>query len=321
MMKADKIKSPIISRNKKDPTQSSKQLASTYRNIKSRYIKINKKIINIINLYLIGYEQTTNKDYLFKSGRLYKVNSGYVYDLSARQFADIAKKIQNIIDEYLLEGGELSLWVFSFIETQYRRGTHSAFINLSHQSNYYAEQTTLTALLSKPAYVNQIMMAFTLSFNNWKSLSETTKVDLSSVLANAIARGINPKDTAKVISDRLNVSFSKAKSLAQTEQLAAYRQSQWSEAQWASDRLGLKTSLLHQSALSPTTRLTHAYWHGKTRTPDEVREWYEESGNRFNCHCSQVPVLLDENGQTYNGASINKLRNDFKQWEREIRNE
>nr|WP_198236029.1 MULTISPECIES: phage minor head protein [unclassified Gilliamella] len=222
--------------------------------------------------------------------------------------------MQGILDEYLLEGGRENFWILSTIENEYRRGTHSAYINLSHQSAYYAEQTTFMELLSKPAYQNQIKQAFTLTFNDWKSLTQTAKSDLSHVLASSISRGINPRETAQIISKRLDVSMTKARALAQTEQLGAMRQAQWNETKWSSERLGLRTALLHMSAKLATSRATHVYWDGRIRTVEEVENWYEENGNRYNCHCAQIPILLNENGEPYNKFVIEQLTKEREVW-------
>lgn len=310
----NKIKSPIIPRNKKDPTQSFKSLNKTYRNIENRYHKIKLRFNELLSLYLKGVERESNQSFIFSQGTIYQANSNYIYDLSASELDALHKLMQDILDEYLLEGGRESFWRLSTIEDEYNRGTHSAYINLSYQSAYYAEETTLMVLLAKPAYQNQIKQAFTLSFNGWKSLTETAKSDLSHVLASAIARGINPRETAKIISKRLEVSMSKAKSLAQTEQLAAYRQAQWNETTWTQERLGLNTALLHISAKLPTSRVTHVYWDGRIRTVEDVQNWYEENGNRYNCHCAQLPILLNENGEPYNKFVIEQLTKEREKW-------
>lgn len=314
MMKADKIKSPIIPRNKKDPTQSYKSLNKTYRNIENRYYNIKLRLKDVFNQYLVGRERESNQGYIFREGVIYQANSNYIYDISPNDLEALLARVQDILDEYLLEGGRDKFWMLSTIENEYKRGTHSAYINLAQQSAYYAEQTTFVTLLSKPVYLNQIKQAFLLTFNDWKGLTEAAKTDLCHVLASAIARGINPRETAQIISKRLGVSMSKAKALAQTEQIGALRQSQWNETQWASERLGLKTALLHISAKLLTSRLTHVYWDGRIRTPEEVKDWYEESGNRFNCHCSQIPILLNEKNQPYNESAIARLCEEREKW-------
>ena len=310
----EKIKNPIVSKNKKDPTQSHKSLNNTYRNIENRYNSIKLKIKNILDTFLTGRETVSNQSFIFRGGIIYQANSNYIYDISPRELETLLELIQGVADEYLLSGGSDDFWMYSVIQDEYRRGTHSAFTNLAYQSSYYAEQTTFTTLLSSTVYQNQIKQAFLLTFNDWKSLTEVAKSDLSNVLASAISRGVNPKETAKIISKRLDVSMSRAKALAQTEQLGAYRKAQWNETDWCNERLGLRTGLLHISAQLNTSRVSHVFWHGKVRTVEEVADWYEESGNRFNCHCSQIPVLLNEKGEMVNSFVVEQLKNERIKW-------
>ncbi|MCX8656519.1 hypothetical protein J3U08_06920, partial [Gilliamella sp. B2894] len=82
MMKTDRIKSPIIPRNKKDPTQSYKSLNKTYRNIENRYYNIKLRLKDIFNQYLVGRERSPNQGYIFREGVIYQANSNYIYDIS-----------------------------------------------------------------------------------------------------------------------------------------------------------------------------------------------------------------------------------------------
>ncbi len=106
--------------------------------------------------------------------------------------------------------------------------------------------------------------------------------------------------------------MSKAKNIAQTEQVGALREAQWNETDWASERLGLNTGLLHLSALKPTTGTTHAFWHGKVRTVQEVRDWYAVDGNKYHCYCSQIPVLLNDDGSIFSEGLADKLARERK---------
>ena len=73
-------------------------------------------------------------------------------------------------------------------------------------------------------------------------------------------------------------------------------------------------SLLWLSALKPTTRSWHASRHGKVYTTEEVRDFYAENGNRYNCYCSQIPVLLNDDGSIFNQGLAEKLAKERKQW-------
>ena len=163
-------------------------------------------------------------------------------------------------------------------------------------------------------YQNQIAAAYIGTYSDWKLESDRARGDLANVIADAIGRGVNPRETAQVISKRLDVSMSRAKNMAQTEQVGALRQAQWNETDWAADRLGLKTGLLWLSALKPTTRSWHASRHGKVYTTEQVRDFYAENGNRYNCYCSQIPVLLNDDDSIFNKGLVEKLVKERKAW-------
>ncbi|CAH3354791.1 hypothetical protein AI2697V1_3160 [Enterobacter cloacae] len=293
-----------------------------YRDIEERYLGIKRALKALFDQRLTGREREANShNWHFlchdhgEDMRLYQVNAGkFIYDMSAQELADLMEAVQSILDDELLEGGSQNLWVMDYVIAEYDRGTLNAFTNLSVQSQVYASQTTLQQLLSSPGYLNQIAAARLTTFSDWKVISDTARGDLANIITDAVARGVNPRETASVISKRLDVSMSKAKNIAQTEQVGALRQAQWNETDWAADRLGLNTGLLWLSALKPTTRTWHASRHGKVYTTEDVRDFYAENGNRYNCYCSQIPVLLNDDGSIFNEGLADKLKNERKQW-------
>ncbi|QEM94134.1 phage head morphogenesis protein [Kosakonia radicincitans] len=250
---------------------------------------------------------------------LYQVNAGTsIYDMTAAQLADLLQVVQTILDNVLLDGGSQNLWALDYVAAEYERGTLNAFTNLSVQSPAYASQTTLQQLLSSAAYQNQIASAYISTYSDWKGISDTARADLANVIADSVGRGINPRETASVISKCLDVSMSKAKTIAQTEQVGALRQVQGNETDWAADRLGLNTGLMWLSALKPTTRSWHASRHGNVYTTEEVRDFYAENGNRYNCYCSQIPVLINDDGSIFNEGLAEKLKKERKAWKAEL---
>ncbi|MFV6998955.1 phage minor head protein [Klebsiella pneumoniae] len=317
-----KPKSPVIPRSKVDPTMSRKSVSKMERGIEARYYSIKVALKALFDQRLTGREREVNShNWHFlchdrgEDMRLYQVNAGkFIYDMSAQELADLLEAVQVILDDYLLEGGEQNLWAMDYVAAEAQRGTLEAFNNLSQQSQVYASQTTLQQLLSSPGYLNQIAASRLTTFSDWKVISDTARGDLTNIITDAVARGVNPRETASVISKRLDVSMSKAKTIAQTEQVGALRQAQWNETDWAADRLGLNTGLLWLSALKPTTRTWHASRHGKVYTTEQVRDFYAENGNRYNCYCSQIPVLLNDDGSIFNQGLAEKLEKERKQW-------
>ncbi|STT94735.1 phage head morphogenesis protein, SPP1 gp7 family [Klebsiella pneumoniae] len=313
---------PIVPRSKVDPTRSAKQVTAMFRDIEDRYLGIKRALKALFDQRLTGREREVNShNWHFlchvngAEPTLYQVNAGkFIYDMSAQELADLLEAVQFILDDYLLEGGEQNLWAMDYVAAEYERGTFSAYTNLSQQSPVYAAQTSIHQLLSSPGYLNQIAAARLTTFSDWKVISDIARGDLTNIITDAVARGVNPRETASVISKRLDVSMSKAKTIAQTEQVGALRQAQWNETDWAADRLGLNTGLLWLSALKPTTRTWHASRHGKVYTTEQVRDFYAENGNRYNCYCSQIPVLLNDDGSIFNQGLDEKLAKERQQW-------
>ncbi|HFI1146389.1 TPA: phage head morphogenesis protein, partial [Enterobacter hormaechei] len=257
-----RIGTPIVPRNKADPTQSSRQVSRMFNDIEDRYLNIKRRLKALFDLRLTGQQREANAQQSWMmcnnegaEPSLYQVNAGkFVYDMTAAELADLLQVVQSILDDELLEGGSQNLWAMDYVIAEYDRGTLNAFTNLSVQSQVYASQTTLQQLLSSPGYLNQIAAARLTTFSDWKVISDTARGDLTNIITDAVARGVNPRETASVISKRIDVSMSKAKNIAQTEQVGALRRAQWNETDWAADRLGLNTGLLWLSALKPTTR-------------------------------------------------------------------
>lgn len=301
---------------------SGRAVSKMVRDIEDRYHAIKVALKKVLDERLVGRESAANShDWHFlchvngESQTLYRVNAGtYIYDMSAQQLRDLLQVVQTILDDHLLAGGEQNLWALDYVSAEFQRGTFEAFNNLSQQSQVYASQTTLQQLLSSPAYQNQIASAYISTYSDWKLESDRARGDLANIISDAIGRGVNPRETAKVISKRLDVSMTRAKTIAQTEQVGALRQAQWNETDWAADRLGLNTGLLWLSALKPTTRPWHASRHGEVYTTEQVKAFYAEGGNRYNCYCSQIPVLLNEDGSIFNEGLADKLAAERKQW-------
>lgn len=293
-----------------------------FNDIEDRYLNIKRRLKDVFDLRLTGSQRETNgeRSWMMCNNEgaepsLYQVNAGkFIYDMTSAELADLLQVVQSILDDELLDGGSQNLWAMDYVIAEYDRGTLNAFTNLSVQSQVYASQTTLQQLLSSPGYLNQISAARLTTFSDWKVISDTARGDLTNIITDAVARGVNPRETASVISKRLDVSMSKAKTIAQTEQVGALRQAQWNETDWAADRLGLNTGLLWLSALKPTTREWHRARHGKVFTTEEVRDFYAENGNRYNCYCAQVPALLDDNGKLFNEGLSDKLAAERKAW-------
>lgn len=293
------------------------------REIERRYTNIKQRIRVALDMRMTGDEVAgnarasslvcNNEDI---PDSIFFVNAGeYIYNLGPTELAQLLDLITQIIDDEMLEGGRDNLWAMDYISTEYDRGAQVAYANLAAQSAAYAEGVTLMEVLSSPAHINQIAMARTPVYADWRLISQRATSDLTNIIASAISQGINPRQTRSIISKRLDASMSDAKRIAQTEQVGALRRAQWSEAKFSRDDLGLRVMLMHISALKPTTRRTHAARHGRLYTPEEVEAWYSEDGNIFHCYCSQIPVLVDADRKIVNKGLIERMSEEKKQWQ------
>ena len=153
-----KVGLPIVPRSKVDPTRSAKQVSAMFRDIEDRYLGIKRALKALFDQRLTGREREVNShNWHFlchvngAEPTLYQVSAGkFIYDMSAQELADLLEAVQVILDDYLLEGGEQSLWAMDYVAAEAQRGTLEAFNNLSQQSQVYASQTTLQQLLSSP---------------------------------------------------------------------------------------------------------------------------------------------------------------------------
>ncbi len=293
-----------------------------YRDIEDRYLGIKRDLRALFDMQLTGSYIETNSQHSFMvcnnedgPATIYQVNIGrYIYDMTASKLASLLESVQGILDRWLTEGGEQDIWSMEYVAAEYERGTQQAVDNLSAQSPIYEQQVTLADRLSSPAIQNQIASAQVATYSDWKGISDAARADLAGVITDSVARGINPRETASIVSKRLDVSMVRAKTIAQTEQVGALRAAQRNEADWARDSLGLNTAILWISALKPTTRAWHRARHGKTYTTQEVEDFYSQGGNRINCYCANIPCLLDDDGNLYNKGLSEKLSKEREDW-------
>ncbi|MFQ6574251.1 hypothetical protein [Pseudomonas sp. UM16] len=69
-------------------------------------------------------------------------------------------------------------------------------------------------------------------------------------------------------------------------------------------RLGLLHRFMHISALSPSTRTSHAARHGWLYTADDIKHWMVKDDNAIGCQCAFSLVLVDENGKPRNSSLL-----------------
>lgn len=244
------------------------------------------------------------------------VNAYYEYQLDPLLLNMVLNDASILVDSVLLEGDQNNNWFAeTYVEAAVVRGTAQAFANISQQSaTYLADRESLQSILLSDPYQRRMALVYAREFEEMKGLSAETKRNMSRVLTDGIGRGLSPKEVAKNLRAQAGIESRRANTIARTELTTALRRARWDEADEAKKDLGLNIRLLHFSALSPTTRQSHAARHAHIYTVEEVRAWYATGANAINCKCSQVEVLVDAKGNPVNSKVVELAQKEYRQW-------
>lgn len=316
------MSNPIIPRSKKDPTKQASKVKRAISEIKDRYKLAWSEIDKLINSINFTY-QSNSKDWIMINSQFDDLplliptyNKGK-FDLSAGEYDSLLFSIDSIIDAMLLDGGQINLWFFDYITEEANSGILDVFTNLAAQSEIYDERESIMQILTSQPFADRLEISKRNDYSKWADLAGKTKREIAEVIAESIARGVSTKEAASIIKKRMNVSYSYAKSMAQTEMLMSYRNARIAESQRAEEELGVKNRLLWISALIPTTRKSHGELMGKIKTREFVMDFYSRDGNRNNCYCSQSEVVIDREGNPIIlESTLKRLKEDREAWEK-----
>lgn len=207
---------------------------------------------------------------------------------------------------YLVDPDQLSLTVRELFEQQ-MGNTSRAYADQAYEA-YKAGAATaersvrtilddtrdLTKELTGVPFLQRAAYLKARVFEEMKGFLGDAAGRLGSVLLEGLADG----DSIAVIKSKLGEEFdltvSRAETIARTEVIGALRRGRIEQAEATAEQFGVEIGLMWFSALSPTTRQSHAERHGKVYAPDEVREFYAEDGNGINCKCAQVEVVMKD---------------------------
>lgn len=238
------------------------------------------------------------------------INAKYAYRLDPAILTSVLSGAGATVEALLLEGGRENLWFFQqYVKVAYARGTSQEHANLKNQSPVYqAARKNAAEVIAQPAYLNRIALIAAREYEEMEGLSATVKKEMGKILVDGLARGRNPREIGKDLTRQLGIEESRANRIARSEVTTALRRARWDEHDDAVESLNLPFMLMHYSALSRTTRKTHAERHALLFTSEQVREWYSQGGNSINCKCTQISVLVDENKQPVVTRIVDRAR-------------
>lgn len=242
-----------------------------------------------------------------------------LYGLTPQQMEALSIDLKAALERWIANERDPAhlAWWSGYVEEASQLGTAQSVANLTQLSATYAASRALETVIYSTPYKDRLAMAQIKSMDHWTGLAATQRAELSSIMGRAVVDGKNPRAVRKEIQERLEVSKSKALSYAQSDITDTLRQARVAEAEYAEEELGIKIGLLWTSALIPTTRSWHASRSGKVFTADEVRAFYAQRGNKYNCRCATTEALLDADGKPILTKRLQSaMANERKTWQK-----
>ena len=242
------------------------------------------------------------------------VNKNYTFRLDPFLLTSVLAAAGLEVESQLQSGGPENVWFFElYVSAAYARGTAQQYANISQQSPAYsAGQDSLATIIRSDPYRRRVALVAAREYEEMQGLTGTVKANMSRILTDGIGRGLNPKVIAKGLTTQAGIEASRANRIARTEIPTALRRARLDEAEEAQERYGIASKEMHYSALSPTTRITHAKRHGNLYTIEQQREWWAEGANSINCKCSTITVLVNEKGEPVVPAIVERARQTEK---------
>lgn len=249
--------------------------------------------------------------------------SRYIYKVDSYYMDDIMREIDRILTTDILGGS--NFWTNRFFLNQYLSsasadGTTDSFksaVNITKGTESEASMALLNAQqqLQTPAYNDRLRLISGRTFESMKGIVGEVESQLRLTLTEGMARGLSTRDIKGMINKRMGIGMGRAERIARTEINVAYTNAymdesiELNETALKDDPWEIKQC--QRSALSPTTRPSHRARHGLVFTVIQMREWWAVNGNRINCLCATLDVLVNRvTGEILQSNMIKRMRAD-----------
>jgi SPP1 gp7 family putative phage head morphogenesis protein len=240
------------------------------------------------------------------------VQAVYDYDIDPEDLEDFNAEVRAILNEELGTEGNTPAedwWYKPEVELPTRQGTLEETSRINQLiiaagiagylvKGVIPQPVSIESIFTSRRYLKELRNVYAENFQVIKTLSDRTAGQVINRINSGIKAGSTPTKIAEDIAKRFDVSKSSAKRIADTEINWAYNSARSRAVDYAAEETGMKAAVMHISALTPTTRATHAARHGKVYTVAEQNSWWDTADNgtaRINCKCTTRSVLLDKN--------------------------
>ena len=313
---------PTMPRDEKDPTglASSRRRADKRIEIMFQSIArdIRKVVAELPREQVAGEDSKSYKSEMRKADLV--ANKQYSWQVDNWLMDRTMNTVRRILTDYLLSGDtawQYRWWFNGFIDQSYEKGTLDSIYSAkqitrgidAQSANAIAIMEAEAQLQTQP-YLSRLQLVHGRVFEEMAGIVGDSVAQLRRVLTDGMARGLGIRDISGMINDRVGVGMSRAKKIARTEINKAYTDAYMDEADELNKNLeddDLVIRQMHVSALTSTTRRTHAMRHGTIHTRIEQQKWWDSGANRINCYCSVTDVLVVKStGKPVGGDSLIK---------------
>ena len=140
-----------------------------------------------------------------------------------------------------------------------------------------------------PIHQEALEFLFTRSFDALDGLTDDLRSQTRSILFDGVKEGKGIREISKEIKDRIAVSRSRAKLIAQTETTQAFQRGTIAQTELASEFTGEDIDLRWDTRRDSKVRPLHVSFHGDIMTTKEASVKINISP--FNCRCALSPVI------------------------------
>lgn len=303
------MRNPIVPRNDKAPVGTARISGEANAKIKKAYKRIGQRVKILFNR--IPVKEVTPDN----AGISNNADQTYQYLISPYDVNALASQIDAIIKAETEDGDIITPYAVS----SFNLGTIAAINNLVAQVPSY--NVSPDTLQFSPAHRARIVIIQQRMFEEMQNLNGEMRANMGRILTEGMSQGKSPRAIARQIYQQVGIpewnngenkaSYARALRVSRTEINHAHRTATRAQDQDA-NKMGISTGLLWFSALSATTRRTHARRHGHIYTRQEVEDFYGRDGNEIHCKCNQSSIALQPDGQPYDPEFVKRLQGKGK---------
>lgn len=302
---------PLLPRNPKAPTMTIGLNDTADRRLKASMKRIQNQVILLMNRIP---KERVKAD---QAGIIFNAEATYKYMVTPNLMGQMPSEIGRIIEQQLMENGSYDWYMYDAVGSASDTGASAEIVNLSAQTSVAEYPVTVQGAIIAPAHQARVQLAKSRVFEEMQNLSFDMKTNLSRVLSDGLTNGDSPRVIARQIYNTIGLpeknggkdkaGYARSLTIARTEINESHRRAKKGERQQARQAYGLNIGVMHLSALRKNTRKWHARRHGWVGTEIEESRWFDRDGNRINCQCSEIGIVLDSKGNVRSEKFLEKV--------------